>query len=62
MKPNKVENCKYVETCESAKSSCIGCNVWNYLYNTKALHKWCRENGKDFMLFTMEMHKMLNRE
>ena len=61
MKPNKVENCKYVNTCESAKRSCVGCNVWNYLHDTKALQKWCRENGKDFMLFTMEMHKMLNK-
>ena len=39
MKPNKVENCKYAETCESAKSSCVGCNVWNYLHDIEALHK-----------------------
>ena len=62
MKPNKVENCKYVNTCESGKRSCVGCNVWNYLYNPEALIAWCKKHGKDVMLFTMEMHKMLNKE
>lgn len=59
MKPNQVINCKHFGTCESGKRSCVGCNVWNYLYDAKALIDWCRKQGKDVMLFTMEMHREL---
>ena len=58
-----VSKCKKFETCESAKNKgCRGCNIWNYLYNIKALRKWYKEHGKDFVLFTMEMHKKLKEK
>ena len=59
-KPRLVEQCKQFEVCESAKHrGCIGCNVWNYLYNIEDLQEWCKEHNKDFTQLTMEMHKML---
>jgi hypothetical protein len=59
-KPVFVKRCKDFETCESRKYYCCkGCNIWNYLYDTKALQKWCKEHNEDFMQFTMKMHKML---
>ena len=55
-----VSRCKEIEVCESVKNKgCSGCNVWNYLYDIKTLHKWCKEHNRDFVLFTMEMHKKL---
>ena len=60
-KPMFLSRCKKFEVCESAKNcGCTGCNVWNYLYDIKALQKWCKEHNKDFMLFTMEMQRHLN--
>ena len=39
-----VSRCKEFEVCESAKNNgCIGCNVWNYLYDIEALKEWCKE-------------------
>ena len=59
-KPLLVKRCKEFEVCESVKQKgCKGCNVWNYLYDIKALQKWCKEHNEDFMQFTMNMHKML---
>lgn len=59
-KPVFVKRCKAFESCESAKHhGCKGCNVWNYLYDIKELQKWCKEHGKDFMLFTLDMQKKL---
>lgn len=59
-KPFLLKRCKDFETCESVKhQGCRGCNVWNYLYDIKALQKWCKEHNEDFMQFTMKMHKML---
>lgn len=59
-KPVLLKRCKDFESCESAKHhGCKGCNVWNYLYDIKALQKWCKEHDKDFMQFTMEMHRKL---
>ena len=59
-KPALLKRCKDFETCESViHKGCKGCNVWNYLYDIKALQKWCKEHGKDFMFFTMEMQKKL---
>ena len=59
-KPMFVSRCKEIEVCESVKNKgCRGCNVWNYLYDIKALQKWCKEHDKDFVLFTMEMHRKL---
>ena len=61
-KPIFLRRCKKFEVCESGQSNgCIGCNVWNYLYDIEALKEWCKEQGKDFMLFTMEMHKKLKQ-
>ena len=57
-KPMFVSRCKEIEVCESVKNKgCRGCNVWNYLYDIKALQKWCKEHNKDFMQYTMEMHR-----
>lgn len=62
-KPMLVRRCKEFEACESAKhKGCKGCNVWNYLYDIKALRKWCKEQDKDFMQFTMVMHKKLKEK
>ena len=62
-KPVLFKRCKDFDSCERVKHhGCKGCNVWNYLYDIKALQKWCKEHGKDFMLFTMEMHKKLKEE
>ena len=62
-KPIFVSECKKFEVCESVKNKgCRGCNVWNYLYDIKALQKWCKEHDKDFILFTMEMHRMLKEK
>jgi hypothetical protein len=59
-KPPFVKRCKAFETCESRiYGNCKGCNVWNYLYDIKALQKWCKEHDKDFPSFTMEMHRKL---
>ena len=60
IKPMFVSRCKQFKVCESAKNGeCKGCNVWNYLYDIKALQKWCKEHNKDFVLFTMEMQRHL---
>ena len=62
-KPMFISRCKEFKVCESAKNGgCRGCNVWNYLYDIKALQKWCKEHNKDFMQFTMEMHRKLKEE
>ena len=60
-KPMFVSRCKEFEVCERVKNKgCSGCNVWNYLYDIKVLQKWCKEHNKDFMQYTMEMHRHLN--
>lgn len=59
-KPVFIKRCEDFEVCESVKQKgCKGCNVWNYLYDIKALQKWCKERNEDFLQFTMKMHKML---
>ena len=58
-KPLFVKRCKSFETCKKGQDGCRGCNVWNYLYDIKALQKWCKEHDKDFMQTTMDMHKKL---
>ena len=59
-KPVFIKRCEDFKICESVKQKgCKGCNVWNYLYDIKALQKWCKEHNEDFMQFTMKMHKML---
>lgn len=60
-KPVFLSRCKKFEVCKSAKNKgCRGCNVWNYLYDIRALQKWCKEHNKNFMQFTMEMQRYLN--
>lgn len=55
-----VKRCKEFEVCENGQNHCcVGCNIWNYLYDIKALQKWCKEHNRDFMLFTMEMQRYL---
>ena len=58
-KPYLLESCKDFKTCGKGRNGCRGCNVWNYVYDIEALKKWCKKQGKDFMLFTMEMQKRL---
>lgn len=61
MKPDKVTNCKNFRTCESGKWTCVGCNVWNYLYDENALISWCKKHHQDVALFTMKMHQKLKQ-
>ena len=62
-KPMFVIRCKEIEVCDSVKNKgCSCCNVWNYLYDIKTLHKWCKEHNKDFMQYTMEMHRKLKEK
>ena len=58
-KPIFLKRCKDFETCRRGKNGCVGCNVWNYLYNIGALLKWCKVHNKDFMLYATKMHKRL---
>ena len=59
-KPVLLKRCKDFESCESVKQKgCKGCNIWNYLYDIKALQEWCKEHDEDFVQFTMKIHKML---
>ena len=47
MKPNIVESCKHINTCYNGKRGhCVGCNIWNILYNYQAFYEWCRERGR----------------
>ena len=62
LKPYFLESCKDFKACRKGMNGCRGCNVWNYLYDIEALKEWCKEQGKDFTLFTMEMHKRLLSE
>ena len=58
-KPIFLKRCKVFETCIKGENGCVGCNVWNYLYDIEALREWCKKQGKDFILFTTEMHRRL---
>ena len=59
-KPVFLRRCKEFEVCKSGQNyGCVGCNIWNYLYDIKALQTWCKEQNKDFMPFTMEMQRHL---
>ena len=61
-KPMFISRCKAFEVCKRVKNKgCSGCNVWNYLYDIKALQNWCKEHDKDFILFTMEMEKEIRK-
>lgn len=60
----KCEHCKYCYGEDEKGHICrlAGCNVWSCLYDIKTLQKWCKEHDKDFILFTMEMHRMLKEK
>ena len=62
-KSRLISRCKEFEVCESRKhKGCKGCNVWNYLYNIKALQKWCKKHNKDFIQYVKEMYKKLKED
>lgn len=57
-KPMFVSGCKEFEVCKRVKNKgCRGCNVWNYLYDIKTLHKWCKKHNKDFMKYALKMKR-----
>jgi hypothetical protein len=61
MKPNQVTNCRRFGTCDSGKISCVGCNIWNYLYDENALISWCEKQHQDVALFTINMQQEVNK-
>ena len=59
-KPMFVSICKEFKVCERVKKKgCRGCNVWNCLYDIKALQKWCKEHDKNFIQYTLKMERHL---
>ena len=59
-KPLIVDKCKHRNDCYSyKKGGCQGCNIWNYLYDAKAVIDWCRKHNTDISMFTLEMHREL---
>ena len=62
-KPYQIKNCKRFDVCESSRlGGCVGCNVWNYLYDINALKEWCRKQNVDFMSMSKNMQKMLKED
>ena len=60
MKPLTVDKCKHRNNCYDYKEgNCQGCNIWNYLYDEKAIIDWCKKQNKDISMFTLEMHREL---
>lgn len=48
-KPNTVTFCKCFGHCAMSKNgNCVGCNIYNYVYDPEALLEWCRLNGHRF--------------
>ena len=46
VKPLTVDKCKHRKNCYSYKrGDCQGCNIWNYLYDEKAIIDWCRKQN-----------------
>lgn len=59
-KPLTVDKCRHRRDCYSyKKGDCVGCNIWNYLYDEKAVIEYCRKHNKDISMFTLEMHREL---
>ena len=59
-KPLTVDKCKRRNDCYNyKKGDCQGCNIWNYLYDEKAIIDWCKKQNKDISMFTLEMHREL---
>lgn len=47
-KPMFISRCEEFKVCERVKKKgCRGCNIWNCLYDIKALQKWCKEHEKE---------------
>ena len=47
---NYVKNCKYLNTCKNGiNKNCIGCNIWNVLYNYSDFVEWCINQNKNVM-------------
>lgn len=47
---NYVENCKHLNTCKSGiNKNCVGCNIWNKLYNYSDFVEWCINQNKNVM-------------
>ena len=48
-KPNTVTFCQCFGHCAMSKNrDCVGCNIYNYVYNPEALLEWCRIHGHRF--------------
>ena len=61
-KPKYVENCKNLSHCKKVSKTvqekgCVGCNVWNYLYDGKALYEYCKATGKNALEFSWEIDR-----
>ncbi len=54
-----VEECKHFNTCEKGFNGCVGCNVWNYLYDTQALIDWCKKQNLRMQDVSMWLHRQL---
>ena len=64
MKPKYVENCKDISYCKEhistvRENGCKGCNVWNYLYDGKALYEYCNKNDKNIFKEMWEIERTL---
>ena len=63
IKPYQIKNCKRFDVCESSRlGGCVGCNVWNYLYDIDALKEWCEKQNVDFMSMSKYMRETLKEE
>lgn len=53
-----VENCKHLNTCNNGiNKDCVGCNVWNILYNYGDFVKWCKNQHLDIMRMDFEIRR-----
>lgn len=58
-----VAKCKHRNNCYNYEiGDCRGCNIWNYLYNEKAVIEWCKKHNEDISMFTLKIHKELEEE
>lgn len=59
-KHSVVAKCKHRNNCYNyVIGDCRGCNIWNYLYNEKAVIEWCKKHNEDISMFTLKIHKEL---
>lgn len=58
MKLNIVESCKHLNACCNGRHhNCVGCNVWNLLYDYGALVKWCSDMKQDIRKVHFDLMK-----